>query len=64
MRYTVQTYTPQRVRGRCRRGSRAADVLLMMVMIGLSLMALSAGAQAFGTWGQKPFPQRKTLHRG
>ena len=64
MRYTVQTYTPQRVRGRCRRGSRAADVLLMMVMIGLSLMALSAGAQAFGTWRAEAVPTAENVASG
>lgn len=50
MRYAVQIYTPKRVRRRRRRGPRAVDVLLMMVMIGLSLIALSAGAQAFVAW--------------
>ncbi len=56
MRYTVQTYAPQRVRGRRRRGSRTADVLLMMVMIGLSLMALSAGAWALVSWRAEAAP--------
>lgn len=51
MRYDVQFYTPKRVSRRRRRRSRTMDVLLMVVMIGLSLMALSAGAQAFVAWG-------------
>ena len=50
MRYDVKLYTPKRVRRRRRRGPRAVDVLLMMVMIGLSLMALSAGAHAIAAW--------------
>ena len=56
MRYAVQSYTPKRVRRRRRRGPRAVDVLLMMVMIGLSLIALSAGAQAFVTWRAEAVP--------
>lgn len=56
MRYAVQIYTPKRVRRRRRRGPRAVDVLLMMVMIGLSLMALSAGAHAIAAWRAEAVP--------
>lgn len=56
MRYDVQFYTPKRVRRRRRRGSRAVDVLLMTVMIGLSLMALSAGAWALASWRAEAAP--------
>ena len=64
MRYTVQTYTPKRVRRRRRRGPRAVDVLLMTVMIGLSLLAISAGAQAFGTWRSKAVPTGENASSG
>lgn len=50
MRYAVQIYTPKRVRRRRRRSPRAVDVLLMTVMIGLSLIAISAGAWSFAAW--------------
>ncbi len=56
MRYDVQFYTPKRVRRRRRRGPQAVDVLLMMVMIGLSLMALSAGAWALVSWRAEAAP--------
>lgn len=56
MRYDVQFYTPKRVSRRRRRRSRTMDVLLMIVMIGLSLMALSAGAQAFVAWRAEAVP--------
>lgn len=56
MRYDVQFYTPKRVRRRHRRRSRTMDVLLMMVMIGLSLVALSAGAQAVMAWRAEAAP--------
>lgn len=56
MRYDVQSYTPKRARRRRRRGPRAVDVLLMMVMIGLSLIALSAGAQAVMAWRAEAAP--------
>lgn len=50
MRYSVQIYKPKRVRRKCRRGLQAMDIRLMMVMIGLSLMALSAGAWVLMSW--------------
>lgn len=56
MRCDVQFYTPKRARHRRRRGLQAADVLLMVIIIGLSLTALSAGAWALVSWRAEAAP--------
>lgn len=48
MRYAVQTYTPKRARRR--RRPLIADILLLSIMAGLSILAVSAGAHALMAW--------------
>jgi len=50
MRYAVQTYTPKRARRRRRRRPQIADILLLSIMAGLSILAVSAGAHALMAW--------------
>lgn len=50
MRYAVQTYAPKRARRRKRRRPLIAEVFLLSIMIGLSLLAVSAGTHALMTW--------------
>ncbi len=64
MRRTIQIYAPKRAGKRTRaRRRRAGDVFLMLAMIGLSLLAISAGAQAVTAWRAERAPVEETGFR-
>ena len=61
MRCTEQLYASKRAGKRARsRRRRAADIFLMLVMIGLSLLAISAGVQAVTAWSAESAPIEET----
>ena len=61
MRCTEQLYASKRAGKRARaRRRRAADIFLMLVMIGLSLLAISAGVQAVTAWSAESAPTEET----
>ena len=64
MRCTEQLYASKRAGKRARaRRRRAADIFLMLVMIGLSLLAISAGVQAVTAWRAERAPVEETGSR-
>lgn len=61
MRRAGQLYAPRRAGKRARaRRRRGADIFLMLVMIGLSLLAISAGTQAVAAWRTESSPIEET----
>ena len=61
MRCTELLYASKRAGKRARaRRRRAADIFLMLVMIGLSLLAISAGVQAVTAWSAESAPIEET----
>ncbi len=64
MRRNILLYAPRRAGKRTRaRRRRTADIFLMLVMIGLSLLAISAGAQAVTAWRAERAPVEETGSR-